>query len=156
MCIVPQHMDNNKIFTIQRSEIEGRVDPKMTLYNRKVTLSIYPKVKFKSLLTAKPRYGANEPGILRTDNKEPRYIRITDIDENGLIDFNEMGATAKIIESEYVLNYNDILIARSGATVGKAYIHKSAPYKCFYAGYLIRFMVDEQKVLPDYILRSHS
>lgn len=27
MCIVPQHMDNNKIFTIQRSEIEGRLEP---------------------------------------------------------------------------------------------------------------------------------
>lgn len=148
---VPQHIDDNKIFVVKRSEIEGRLDPKMTLYNRKVTHSIYPKIKFKNILKAKPKYGASEQGIPRTNKNEPRYIRITDINEIGIIDYTELGVTAKIIANEYVLNYNDILIARSGATVGKAYIHKSAPYKCFYAGYLIRFIVDEQKALPDYI-----
>ena len=148
---VPQHIDNNKVFIVQRSEIEGRLDPKMALYNRKVQNSLYPKVKLKDVLLCKPQYGASEPGVPRSSIKEPRYIRITDIDENGLISHDELGATAKIIEDKYILCENDILIARSGATVGKAYIHKPALYDCFFAGYLIRFIINTDKALPEYI-----
>ena len=144
-------LDNNKIFIVQRSEIEGRLDPKMALYNRKVKNSLYPKVKLKDVLVCKPQYGASEPGVPRSSIKEPRYIRITDIDENGLISHDELGATAKIIEDKYILCENDILIARSGATVGKAYIHKPALYDCFFAGYLIRFIINTDKALPEYI-----
>lgn len=148
---VPQHIDKNKIFIVQRSEIEGRLDPKMALYNRKVLHSLYPKVRLKDVLLCKPQYGASEPGVPRSSIKEPRYIRITDIDENGLISHDELGATAKIIEDKYILCENDILIARSGATVGKAYIHKPALYDCFFAGYLIRFIINTDKALPEYI-----
>lgn len=148
---VSQHIDNNKVFIVQRSEIEGRLDPKMALYNRKVQDSLYPKVKLKDVLVCKPQYGASEPGVPRSSIKEPRYIRITDIDENGLISHDELGATAKIIENKYILCENDILIARSGATVGKAYIHKPALYDCFFAGYLIRFIINTDKALPEYI-----
>lgn len=148
---VPQHIDKNKIFIVQRSEIEGRLDPKMALYNRKVLHSLYPKVRLKDVLLCKPQYGASEPGVPRSSIKEPRYIRITDIDENGLISHDKLGATAKIIEDKYILCENDILIARSGATVGKAYIHKPALYDCFFAGYLIRFIINTDKALPEYI-----
>lgn len=148
---VPQHIDKNKIFIVQRSEIEGRLDPKMALYNRKVLHSLYPKVRLKDVLLCKPQYGASEPGVPRSSIKEPRYIRITDIDENGLISHDELGAAAKIIEDKYILCENDILIARSGATVGKAYIHKPALYDCFFAGYLIRFIINTDKALPEYI-----
>lgn len=105
----------------------------------------------KDVLVCKPQYGASEPGVPRSSIKEPRYIRITDIDENGLISHDELGATAKIIENKYILCENDILIARSGATVGKAYIHKPALYDCFFAGYLIRFIINTDKALPEYI-----
>lgn len=148
---VPQHIDKNKIFIVQRSEIEGRLDPKMALYNRKAQSSLYPKVRLKDLIVCKPQYGAGEPGIERKNVSDARYIRITDIDENGLISQDDLGATANYIEDKYILNENDILIARSGNTVGKAYIHKSAPYDCFFAGYLIRFVIDKQKALPEYI-----
>ena len=147
----PQHIDNNKIFIIQRSEIEGRLDPKMALYNRKVQSSLYPKVRLKDIIVCKPQYGAGEPGIERKNFTDARYIRITDIDEYGLISHDDLGATANCIEDKYILNENDILIARSGNTVGKAYIHKSTPYDCFFAGYLIRFIVDKKKALPEYI-----
>ena len=148
---VPQHIDKNRIFIVQRSEIEGRLDPKMALYNRKAQSSLYPKVRLKDLIVCKPQYGAGEPGIERKNVSDARYIRITDIDENGLISQDDLGATANYIEDKYILNENDILIARSGNTVGKAYIHKSAPYDCFFAGYLIRFIIDKQKALPEYI-----
>ena len=148
---VPQHIDNNKVFIINRSEIKGRLDPKMALYNRRVQNWSYPKVRLKDLLLCKPQYGAAESGITRTDIKSPRYIRITDIDEYGLISHNDLGATANTIENQYILHDSDLLIARSGATVGKAYIHKECPYTCFFAGYLIRFVINTQKALPDYV-----
>ena len=148
---VPQHIDNNKVFIINRSEIKGRLDPKMALYNRRVQNWSYPKVRLKDLLLCKPQYGAAESGIKRTDIKSPRYIRITDIDEYGLISHNDLGATANTIEDQYILHDSDLLIARSGATVGKAYIHKECPYICFFAGYLIRFVINTQKALPDYV-----
>lgn len=148
---VPEHIDRNKIFIVRRSEIEGRLDPKMVLYNRKVRHTLYPKVKLKDILVCKPQYGASEPGVTRTNTLEPRYIRITDIDNYGLICNEEMGATAANIEDKYILFENDILIARSGATVGKSYIHKKKPYSCFFAGYLIRFTIDKNKALPEYI-----
>ena len=151
MYSIPQHIDNNKIFIVQRSEIEGRFDPKMALYNRKVRHSLYPKSRLKDILTSKPQYGAGEPGVERQSEIETRYIRITDIDEYGLISHEVLGATAKNIEDKYILNENDILIARSGATVGKTYIHKSTPYNCIFAGYLIRFVVNRNIALPDYV-----
>lgn len=123
----------------------------MALYNRKVRHTLYPKVKLKDILVCKPQYGASEPGVTRTNTLEPRYIRITDIDNYGLICNEEMGATAANIEDKYILFENDILIARSGATVGKSYIHKKKPYSCFFAGYLIRFTIDKNKALPEYI-----
>lgn len=70
---VPEHIDRNKIFIVRRSEIEGRLDPKMALYNRKVRHTLYPKVKLKDILVCKPQYGASEPGVTRTNTLEPRY-----------------------------------------------------------------------------------
>ena len=148
---VPQHINRDKIFIIQKSAIDGRLDPKMALYNQSVQHSLYPLVKLKSLLLSKPQYGANEAGLVREHKEQTRYIRITDIDENGLISTDELGATVANLEEKYILNENDIVIARSGATVGKAYIHRHLPYTCVYAGYLIRFVVNSDKILPDYL-----
>ena len=148
---LPQNINKDKIFIVKKSEINSRLDPKMALYNQSVQHSLYPLVKLKSLLLSKPQYGANEAGLVREHKEQARYIRITDIDENGLISPDELGATVANIDDKYILNENDIVIARSGATVGKAYIHKQLPYKCVYAGYLIRFVVDSEKILPDYL-----
>ena len=146
-----QNIDKNKVFIVNRSEIEGRLDPKMMLFNRKVKNSIYNKFRLRDILIEKPQYGASEPGVTRDDPKSPRYIRITDIDEYGLISHEDLGVTANLTDEKYVLHENDILIARSGATVGKSYIHKKSPYTCFFAGYLIRFVINPQKALPDFI-----
>ena len=148
---LPQNINKDKIFIVKKSEINSRLDPKMALYNQSVQHSLYPLVKLKTLLLSKPQYGANEAGLVREHKDQARYIRITDIDENGLISPDELGATVANIDDKYILNENDIVIARSGATVGKAYIHKQLPYKCVYAGYLIRFVVDSEKILPDYL-----
>ena len=148
---VPQHIDKNKIFIVKRSEIEGRLDPKMVLYNQESHSTQYHKIQLKKLLLKAPQYGAGESGVTRKSYQEPRYIRITDIDSNGIVNSKELGATANNIEDKYILNDGDILFARSGATVGKTYLHKTKPYMCFYAGYLIRFVVNTSLILPEYL-----
>ncbi len=143
--------DPNKIFLIKFSELEGgRFDPVMALYQREIKNFNFQTQNLSDLLQSNPQYGANESGIDRKSKTEPRYIRITDINKYGLLR-NNLGKTAKILENQYLLSSDDILIARSGATVGKAYIHRVKNEKCFYAGYLIRFIVDKNKVSPNYI-----
>jgi len=113
----------------------------------------YPTLYLRTLLKDKPQYGSNEAGITRNSNQVARYVRITDIEENGQLSI-DLGVTAKHLEDKYFLNNNDILIARSGNTVGKSYIHKSSQitYPCFFAGYLIRFIIDETKrILSDFV-----
>lgn len=140
------------IFLARKSELRDRFDPEIIRFRRKVQLFQYPAHALRELFSAHPQYGAGEPGIERTSDTQPRYIRITDIDENGLLR-DELGVTAANLEPRFLLCDNDLLVARSGNTVGKAYLHKTEwqTYDCFYAGYLIRLRFDTTLVLPDYV-----
>ena len=132
--------------------IGGRYDNSYVLFHHRLLSYKYPSSPLQKFLIDKPQYGANEASISRESNEIPRYIRITDIDENGSLADN-FGATAKKLESKYILKNNDILIARSGNTVGKSYIHKTETVNetCYFAGYLIKFVIDSNLILPDYV-----
>lgn len=138
---------------IQIGEIIGcRCDNSYVRYHHKAGSYKYPVATLRDLLIEKPQYGSGEAGAPRTNRDLPRYIRITDIDKHGLLS-DDLGVTASKIENKFFLNEDDILIARSGNTVGKSYIHKKKVVNesCLYAGYLIRFIIDSKKVLPDYV-----
>ncbi|WLF32219.1 restriction endonuclease subunit S [Bacillus altitudinis] len=92
--------------------------------------------KIKYLIQEKLLYGANESAEL-DDEKLPRYIRITDIDELGNLKNETFKSIPLDIANKYVVKKGDILLARSGATVGKSYIHKEEK-EASYAGYLIK------------------
>jgi type I restriction enzyme S subunit len=49
---------------------------------------------------------------------------------------------------QYKLEQGDLLFARSGATVGKTYLHRSENGPCVFAGYLIRFRLDPAEIHP--------
>jgi restriction endonuclease S subunit len=142
----------NRIFTVNFSEIVGsRFDPD---YISKYEFLINQKANFDfvslgSLTIKSPQYGANEEASNPTSESDVRYIRITDIDEFGFLK-KDKWKTANTINEIYKLNQNDILFARSGS-VGRCYIHKEIEQKAIFAGYLIRFVFDETKVLPDFI-----
>ena len=138
-------------FIAKSSELFDRFDPKYVAFKRRAANFRYPAVKMGSLLSESPEYGAGEAGIERVDEQTPRYIRITDIDENGEL-LPGLGMTAANVEPQYFLRDGDLLFARSGNTVGKSYLYESGqvPYPCFYAGYMIRFRFSE-KVLPKYV-----
>lgn len=144
-------VNKEKLFLSHFSEVTGtRYDPSYVLYKKKTDEYKYDTVPLRKLLLQKPQYGANEPGVVRTTLNETRYVRITDIDENGILK-NKLGATCENIDDKYLLNEGDIIIARSGNTVGKAYIHRKCSYSCLFAGYMIRFVVDTNQILPDYL-----
>jgi type I restriction enzyme S subunit len=81
-----------------------------------------------------------------------RYVRITDISADGrLKDEDPASLPADAIDQKYLLSAGDLLFARSGATVGKTLLYRDHHPKSVYAGYLIRFVPDTRKVLPEYL-----
>lgn len=70
---------------------------------------------------------------------EIRMLRITDI-QNNQVDWPSVpGCQIEQVEAEkYLLSENDILIARTGGTIGKSFIVPDAPVKSVFASYLIR------------------
>ena len=149
--LLSDDLDYRKVFLSKWSDVSGkRVDPDYVHYLKETQLYKFETFPLKKLLSKKSQYGANEVGIIRKNETETRYIRITDIDKNGSLK-NYLGATSAVIDKQYFLNHNDIIIARSGNTVGKAYLHKDKGYPCIFAGYMIRFIVDSNKIMPEYL-----
>ena len=109
--------------------------------------SSYNIIPLSKLSNNKLSYGSGASAI--PFNGEIRYIRITDIKEDGKL--NTEAVSPSIMEDKYILNEGDILFARSGATVGKTYLYKESDGKAIYAGYLIRFIPNKEQVLPTYI-----
>ncbi|MBR9829312.1 MAG: restriction endonuclease subunit S [Oceanospirillales bacterium] len=102
------------------------------------------------LTNEKLSYGANSSSI-EIDRSNLRYIRITDIDDQGNLSNDAVGIDP-IEGSAYILKNNDFLFARSGNTVGKTFLYceKSHPPSA-YAGYLIRYRPNSDKLLPIYL-----
>lgn len=109
----------------------------------------YSVIKLKHLLKEPLMYGANEPGVPFDDNL-PRYIRITDITMDGKLKDTGKLSLAEDSAKSYILKNNDILFARSGASVGKAFIYKENYGRSAFAGYLIKASISE-KLLADYL-----
>lgn len=140
------------IFKEKVCELVGRrYDPDYVRFRRRQKSFRYPAVALGKLISARPEYGAAEPGVERENPSQVRYVRITDIDEYGVLS-SDLGATVENVDPRYLLNTDDVLFARSGNTVGKCYCHDSSliGYPCIYAGYMIRFRFGPD-VLPKFV-----
>jgi len=93
-------------------------------------------------------YGANEAAEC-DDSSYPRYIRITDLTDDGKL----RDETFKSLEPEkaepYLLEKGSLLFARSGATVGKTFLFNEDIKACF-AGYLIKAVFNDSAI-PEYV-----
>ncbi len=79
---------------------------------------------------------------------EIRYIRITDIDEQGrLRPDNRKFITLDASANASLATRGDVFVARIGATAGKTLLYESDEPAVF-ASYLIRIRLDQAKVLP--------
>jgi type I restriction enzyme S subunit len=108
----------------------------------------YSNVQLANIVVSKPQYGAGYSSI--PYNGKIRYIRITDINEDGSLNNNKV--SAKAFSESYLLKENDFLIARSGNTVGKTFLYKADNGKAIFAGYLIRFELNKSLIIPEYLL----
>ncbi|AWI09039.1 restriction endonuclease subunit S [Ereboglobus luteus] len=107
--------------------------------------------RVKSLASEKLTYGANESA--EDDNPDnPRFIRITDIKDDGSLHDDTFKSLPLEIAIPYLLEHGDILLARSGATVGKAAAYRAEWGKCCFAGYLIRLRCKLIKTTPMWVI----
>jgi len=97
-----------------------------------------------------PKYGAGS-SARPFDETLPRYVRITDLAEDGRLRTDDPRSADPASVVGYELRSGDLLFARSGATVGKTYLYQAEDGPCVFAGYLIRF-----RVRPDVALAKFA
>lgn len=111
----------------------------------------FNKYKLKDLtVNGKGEYGIGAPAVKYSPNLY-KYLRITDIDDNGFIDTNQMKSINDKNEEKYLLKANDIVFARTGNSTGKSYFYNSDDGPLVYAGFLIKFSLDPTKLNPKYL-----
>ena len=106
--------------------------------------SDFPEWEKKTLkdISEPPKYGLGASAI--PFNGKHKYLRITDIDdENRSFSPNPLTSPDSGITPDYKLQDNDLVFARTGASVGKSYLYKSKDGEVYFAGYLIRFRITE-------------
>ncbi len=103
------------------------------------------------LLLEKPSYGANASATDYTEGVTPRYVRITDIISQTRLDEASAVGIEPSLAAGSILENGDVLIARTGNTVGKSFFYRHDHGHCAYAGYLIRFVLDTNKCQLEFL-----
>jgi type I restriction enzyme, S subunit len=101
-------------------------------------------------LTNKPDYGINAPAVRYLDTL-PKYIRITDISDDGYFCPDSPVSVDHPSSNQYFLETGDLVFARTGASVGKSYLYDPYDGNLVFAGFLIRIKPDSEKLLPQYL-----
>ncbi len=96
-------------------------------------------------------YGFNASA--RQEVKDVRFLRITDIQNNKV----EWDTVPGCLYSEkdiktYILSDNDIVIARTGGTIGKSFLIHNIPVRSIFASYLIR-VIPSSNISSQYLKR---
>ncbi|GAA4446833.1 restriction endonuclease subunit S [Nibrella saemangeumensis] len=92
-----------------------------------------------------PEYGLNAPAVAYSE-KLPTYLRITDISEDGhFLSSDKVSVDRAVSENNY-LSDGDIVLARTGASVGKSYKYRNKDGKLVFAGFLIRIRPNPNKL----------
>ena len=151
---IPENLKKNisyqnlvDLFTFDRSDFEKNISLSV---KKKVTIeSKWEIVKIGQV--AKTQYGFTDKA---TDEGEIRYLRITDLNENGTIKLDNQPVFINPkdeTKQQFLLNDKDIVIARSGS-VGKSAIYNTDKYEqMIFASYLIRVTVNAKKILAQYL-----
>lgn len=124
-----------------------------------------PKIRFKGFdctwmqttwgkLTSNFKYGINATAI--SYDGQNKYLRITDIDDTTRV-FMQDNLTTPGIDltycNEYIMQDGDIVIARTGASVGKSYIYHENEGKVYFAGFLIRMRLNDD-IDKDFVFQN--
>lgn len=108
----------------------------------------YPTKTLDELSIGKGEYGAQSASTEYNPSR-PRYVRITDVNDDGTLNDNCVSSENISDDAQYKLSYGDFMFARMGATVGKTYAFLSGNQ--IFAGYLIRYKLNLSLVNPRYL-----
>lgn len=98
----------------------------------------------------KGHYGIGAPAVEKKDTLYT-YLRITDIKDDGTLNMAGLKSVNAPEARNYLLSPNDIVFARTGASTGRNYFYDGSDGEFVYAGFLIKFSIDSQKVNPLYV-----
>ena len=107
-------------------------------------------IRLRYLVKGKLTYGANAAAEY-ADPDWPRYLRITDFDQDGVLKNNTFRSLPPEVARDYLVQPGDLLLARSGATVGKAFLVPADAGEACYAGYLIRARPQPALIEPHFL-----
>lgn len=107
-------------------------------------------IRLKFTLSQPLQYGANESSE-GDDPTLPRFIRITDIDDSGRLRDDTFKSLPEDLAKPFLLEHGDLLLARSGATVGKTLLYDRHWGRAAFAGYLIRARFNKKVALPEFV-----
>jgi type I restriction enzyme S subunit len=102
------------------------------------------------LLVNAPAYGIGAAAI-PFDSSYPTYLRITDISEDGRFLDESKASVKHPLATNYMLSEGDLVLARTGASVGKSYLYDRRDGELVFAGFLIRARSDTEKLEPRYL-----
>ena len=108
----------------------------------------YPTKTVDEVSLGKGEYGAQSASI-EYDSTRPRYVRITDINDDGTLNDDVVASINPDDDEQYRLEYGDFMFARMGATVGKTYAFITGNQ--IFAGYLIRYKLNQKLINPRYL-----
>ena len=151
----------DELIRIKERRIELLQEQRTALINQVVTKGLDPNVEMQSSgvewigeipkhwTLTRLKYISSIPVTYGLNIEADRYttegirlIRITDIDESGSLRQKGVYLSEDCVPQEQILNSYDLLLSRSGATVGKSYLHLEKG-KYASAGYLVRFNFDD-------------
>ena len=101
-------------------------------------------------IDGKGSYGIAASAVEYNPNKYT-YLRITDINDDGTINFDGLKSVNDENAGKYLLKENDIVFARTGASTGRTYFYQKQDGEFVFAGFLIKYSLDPNKVNPRFL-----
>jgi type I restriction enzyme, S subunit len=133
-----ERIQNEKALAIKPVKLK-LLEPVLELRDQDIPFSIATSWVWARLSNISRRIHYGFTASANESLKTIRFLRITDI-QNNSVDWSSVPG-CEITEEEvaqYRLDENDILIARTGGTIGKTYLVRNIPVTAVFASYLIR------------------
>ena len=109
------------------------------------------EVKLKDISKNKRGYYGIGASAVDYDENKYTYLRITDINDDGTLNKTALMSVNDEKACDFLLKENDIVFARTGASTGRNYFYDGEIKDMVFAGFLIKFSLDEEKVNPRFI-----
>lgn len=107
----------------------------------------WKEYRLEELTIGKGEYGIGASAV-PFDSSKYTYLRITDINDDGTLNKQNLMSVDDINACNYILQKNDIVFARTGNSTGRSYFYDGSDGVLIYAGFLIKFSIDDNKVNP--------